>query len=493
LNLQIIEINADDITINGFIIDGQEQYNNAMFIVDVADHTGTIVKWNSIHSFNGIGLDPYDNDANTDCIITNNIIRDCGNGIKLSYGGNTVQENLIYNNTIYGIFLERSGDSIIHNTITGSQYGLYLESTSTLTTVRDNIFSQNSLYDIFSEVNLTVTYNCLDGAITNNVTALPETNVLTSPLFIDVDGNDYNLKTIEAGYLIDSQCKNASSTGIDIGAWNMSRSVESEAWRKYQLAWNPRKLDPEYNGKGITKFENALGFTKMFEKGHLRVLPFQWSRNQASTEQLWKKIQYLSSLVPDRDQGRTEDQCRIRVNPLPSQLIISGTAATISAATKTILDTNLDLEEDELKGYWASVKFLSGTGMTIDAALKTGTVAGTPWTVNEHVGRYIHDSGFYYLVKSNTINVVTLSDPNNTLVNGVISWAFEKYFKMIKTENKILHLEDDDGELPTGAYDYYVDFIEMHVVKPGFKTLQERFYWLQETWKTGFNLFLEEL
>lgn len=499
--LRIIIIGQTDIEINGFFINGKNQYNNGIIKASQSNLVPLTIRWNDAYDCQGIDLDIYDNDADTDATITNNKIHGSGNGLRLARGGNSVSNNLIYGNSVYGLWCDYTGQSFSHNVFMGNQYGLYAESSSAALTIIDNIFSGNMLYGIYSEVIIIPSYCCINDAINGYVDISDGTNIETNPLFIDADGYDYHIMTIEAGSLVDSPCKNIASDGYDIGAYLMTRGIASEAWRKYQLAWNPRRLDPEYNGKGVTAFETALGVRKLFEKSHKRIFPLQWDSAQASTEELWKKIQFLSSLVPDRDQGRTADQCRIRLHPLPDQLILDSTG-DIDAATKTIADDGLALVEDELKGYWAGVKYYSAdSGAEIVSVFGAGScygmieiAPGPGWENDELIGCYFYRNGYYYYIYGNQPNEFYVYDPNCTLVDeSDAAWNVEKYFKIVKNESTVLHLQDDSGELPMGEYDYYVDFIEVMSSNPQFKTNQPRYYWQQETWKTGFSLTLEEI
>lgn len=487
--LAVVTLGANSQTVNGFIIDGQSQYNNG--ISQAATRTGCIIKWCTLKNFQGIAIDNYAT-ANTTTQILNCFVMDNGCGLRLAYGANTIDESIFSGNASFGVWADWTVNSFTNCVFYGNDYGLNLAVNSAGVTYRNNISNGNFTYGIYSVVALVATYSCINDAINSLVDIMDASNIEADPYLVDVDADDYHIKTIEGGAMIDSLCKDAASDGGDIGAYIMDRSISSEAWRKYQLAWNPLKMDPEYNGKGVVSFENALGGASMFEKGHKRVFPFQWSAEQASTGELWKKIQFLSSLVPDRDQGRTADQCRMRLHLLPTQFLASGAAGTVDATAKTITDVALALTEDELKGWHVGVKFTFGTGMVVDAVAKTATKAAAGWTVDQWAGYYFYYLGYYYIILSNSATVLTLADPNATLTSTTTAYSIDKYFKILKNEPTILYLQDDDGELLTGPYGYYVDFIEVKSVSPKFKTSQERYFHQQETWKNGFELILEE-
>jgi len=123
------------------------------------------------------------------------------------------------------------------------------------------------------------------------------------------------------------------------------------------------------------------------------------------------------------------------------------------------------------------------------------TVSPSPvWTVDEHVGRYWHKNNNWYYIKSNTADVLTLSDPEDTLSNeSNIDWNIEKYFKVSESYQDVITVEDDDNELISGTYDYYIGFVEVVIQRPYVKVNQPRYYFQQETWKTGQIISFEEV
>jgi hypothetical protein len=494
--LRIIEINESDIEINGFIIDGQEYYNNAIYILDTVNHIGNINKWCTIEDFQGIAGDPYDDNTNTECQYLNCIIRNNGNGIKLSYGGNIIQECLIYGNTIFSIWSDYTSQTFNHNIFYGNYYGIYFESNTTGIIIKNCIFHGNSWRDISSEVSISTTYCCITGA-TDNVDISNTSNITDDPLFENVTSGseDFHIKTTEGGYIHNSPCKDASDDDPvqDIGAYNVVRSVTSERWLKYQLETNPRDLNPFPKIKGEVNINNAEGSLKRYGVSTKRVFPFQYSDDDEQTEEQKNTLEYLAlGLIPGVDE-LTEDDCEILLHILPNQKLFTGTSGMISATAKTIDDAAQEWQRNQFKGYWVGVKFTSGVDLVIDSAAKTATKAGAGWTVNEWTGYYFYHNYYYYRILSNTATVLTLSDPDDTLINETAStYAIEKYFKILQNSKNQLLLEDKDDELVTGSYDYYIDFIKVQSINKNFTPIQDGFYYQKEFSKTGFPIAFEE-
>jgi hypothetical protein len=499
-DLRIIEIDAADIVINGIKVNGQEQMNGGIFVRDTVNHTGANVRWCSVYNFQGIAVDIYDDGTDTDAIISNNLIYGNGNGLRIAYGGNTANENCIYNNTIYGLHSDYTVNSYNHNVFYGNQYGIYLESNSSVVTIKNSIFHSNSLYDINSEVSVVIRYSCLTGAVNTNVDISATSNTTNNPLLINTTSGseNFNIKTTEGGYSYNSSCKDASDTTAfpDMGAYDMDRAITGDAWKKHTFTYNPRVLDYQINSKGNTTFNSGTGTQWNWSKGRKRGFQLKWQTGQYSDETDRLKVEFLNSLYQRADKERSNDAVRVRFNPLPSQQIESGTAATVSATGKTITETGTGWVEDEHKGYHVGIKFDSDSANgTITAATKKLLVAPSPaWTNDEWIGYYFPYNGYYYYITDNDADELTLSDPDGTLSNvSNIDWTIEKYFKITENTATVLTVEDDNSELVAGSYDWIIRFIECHVLSPNMKYKQPRYYWQKETWKTGYGMYLEEI
>lgn len=491
-----ILISNDDIEINGFIMDGQEQCFNAIGTTGATDYSGMIIKWNTIFDYQGISKDIYSG-SDTNAIINNNNINNNGNGIKLSRGGNSLQENLIYVNSIFGLYMDYTVQVVNHNVFYNNQYGVNLFSNSGSIIYKNNISFLNSLYGIFSEVPVAITYNCIVDAI-NNIDISDASNIINEPLFINTDlgDEDFHIKTTEANppFIHDSPCKDSSDDipVKDIGAYDVSRSVESESYKKYQLESNPRDMDDFEKLKNNSDITNGPGSLKRYAVAKKRVFPLQYADNDLQTRDQKDTLQYLSLLVPGIN-GLTEDRTTILFHILPSQKLFNGTAAVISATAKTIDDILQEWSPDRFRGFWAAVKFTSGTDLVIDATAKTGTKAGAGWTIDEWAGYFFYHNFYYYRILSNTATVLTLSDPDDTLLDETAAtYAIEKYFLILSNSKNQLLLDDPDDELISGSFDCYIDFIKVQSTNKQFKPKQDGYFFQKFHQKTGFSVSFEE-
>lgn len=370
--LRLIEINADDIEINGIQFDGNSQFNNAIYIADTAEHTGLIIKWCNVFNFQGIAIDPYDDDTNTDCIISNNKIYDNGNGIKLSYGGNTLEYNLIYNNSKFGIWADYTGQKFNHNVSHGNQYGLYLESNSGSISIKNCIFNLNSLYGIYSEVNISITYCCIADAINGNVDITDTSNTTDDPLFVNanIGTEDFHIKTKKGGnpdsdvlYNFDSVCKDAADDSYDIGSYLLTRVVSDDYWKKYQLANDPTNMDRKNTIKSQNKSEYASGSLSLYGKSHKKVLPLIWNGQEYSTEEQYDVLEYISSLIQTIENQLIREQTKIRMLLLPDTHIETGSSATIDATLKTLTLSSKNWIWNKFKGWWVDILFLEDASL----------------------------------------------------------------------------------------------------------------------------------
>ena len=496
--LQIIEINADDIEINGINFDGNDQFNNAVYIADVENNTGAIIKWCNVYNFQGIAIDLYDNNVDTDATISNNKIYNNGNGLKLSLGGNTCENNCIYGNTIFGIWSDYTGQIFNHNVFYNNQYGLYLESNSASIIVKNSIFYQNSLYGIYSDISLITTYCDHVDAVTSNVDISDSTNITDDPLFVNTNSGseDFHLKSIAGGYVVNSACIDAGES--DIGAWQTTRTITDDSWDKYTLEHNPRNMNETLNIKGAIDFEDILGNIDNYGKSDRIVLPLSWSTNSYTTSNQRLKIRYFSSLIPTRENGKTSTECEFRVKLLPTAYYGDGTNATVSATNKTIVDISKTWIENEKKGWSVSIKFDSGTtDGTVTASTKKLQVSPSPaWTDDEWIGYYCYYNGYYYYITDNDADELTLSDPNGTLSDASnVTWSITKSFKVESNTSTTLNLNDDDGDLVSGTYDYFIDYILCKVRSPGFSYTQGVYSYdeAKKNLKSGYSIIFEEI
>lgn len=492
-NLRTVLIGANDVYINGFIIDGQDQYNNGIGTTGASDYTGMLIYWNDLINYNGAALDIYSG-ADTDGEIKNNDINNNGWGIALIYGGNIVEENLIYRNIHFGIYANYTAQSLDHNDIFLNRWGVYLGANISGIIFKNSISHFNTLYEIYSEVLLTIDYCCITevGAL-NNIT-LDEHSFTDNPLFVNTnDGEeDFNIKTIELGYSVDSPCKDSADDDTDIGALQINRDIESDAWKKHELNYNPRNIDFRHEGKGIIKFEDGTGSLDLFMKDDKRIYVFKYAKRQYMDETDRKKLEYFNTLVQGRVNSLTKDDTKLRLAFKPTDKLLTGTSATVDATARTLEDTSLSLVENEFKGFWMTVQFETGSGMVINPTTKKGLVSGAGWTTNEHQGRFFFHNGYYYRILSNDSDEVVFSDPNDTLISETVNYSIEKYFRITSNTEDIFCLADPDSELISGTYDYYINFIEVKVQNPKTAYTQLRYFYQKEEWKTGLTIAFEE-
>lgn len=494
---RLVEINNDDIEINGIEFDGQDEYNDAIYILDSANHIGTTIKWCSIFDFIGIAIDLFDNDTDLDAIISNNLIYNNGNGCKLLYGGNIVNENCIYNNAVFGIWIDQSEHTFNHNVFYGNYYGLYVGSNANNILLKNSIFQQNSYYGIYSEVSIAITY-CIIPDATYNINYSNETNIELNIQFINIDSGseNFNLKTKAAGYNFDSAGKNAADDGYDIGAYKVTRAKSDDSWKKYQLANDPTTLDRKNIVKGLNKSEYINGKLSLYGKAHKKVLPLIWNPDEYSTEEQYDTLEYISTLIRTDENEITREETLIRCLLLPDTHYETGSSSTVDSVLKTITLALKNWTWNKYKGWWADVIFESDTGNgTITAATKKLQVAPSPaWTVNEWTGYILYHNYRYYYIVSNDADELTLSDPDGTLTNEAnIDWQIQKSFRISKNSKTVLTVLDPDSLLISGTYNFVIDFMECVLQDSVFGGKQLRgFDFEEKNEMTGYAIILQE-
>jgi hypothetical protein len=495
VHFRIIEINHDTIEINNFYIDGQEQSNSAIYIADTADHTGTEIKWCDIYDFQGIAVDLYDDDTDTDAEVMNNRIYQNGNGVKLSYGGNDFKYNVVFNNIIYGLWTDYNGQEIAHNVFYGNDYGVYLSSNSGGIVFIDNIMQQNLSYAIYSINTLVITYCNIIGT-TSGVDITDPSNFTENPLFINTNINEENfrLKSTEGGYITDSSCIGTASDDTDVGAWQQSRTVTDDSWLLYDFDFQPA-VRWDNIAKGAVQFNNAQGQLDNWARAHKRMFTLDMAAPQVSSAEQRKTWEYWTTLIRKRENAVVDSETIFRLHFLPTTFLDTGTAGTVDAGGPTILDVSKEWVYNEWKGFHVGVIYDSGVGTgTFAAIAKTLTAAPDPvWTNDEWIGYYVYHNGYYYYILDNTNDTLTLSDPLGTLLNEAgENWAIEKYFKIQSNNATTLCLLDPNSELISGSYDWYIDFIECKIQSVNFSYSQPRFLYTRERSKVGYNIVFEE-
>jgi hypothetical protein len=501
---RLVEINQSNLEINGFNFNGQGYYNNGIYILDSADHTGTLIKWCTLINHEGIAIDLYDNDTDISSQILNCNINNNGAGVNLRKGGNTVKECLIYRNNAIGIWADGSTQIFNHNVLYENDYGLLLGANSFAITFSNSVTENNVTNGIFANQEIFPTFCNIRDAINTNVNLTGGSNINADTLFINtnIGSENFNIKTTETNILdgsgnvigvydVNSTCKNASDGVLynDIGAYGVNRGISEQDWKKYVFENNPTNLDDQNMPKGSVENNDALGSYSSWAKAHKNIFPLIWADNQYSTDQQRKKIKYFNTLRPSRELGKTKKTTRIRFKRLPITFLASGIGGVLSSLILT--DTNQSLVEDEVKGYNIALKFDSQTNYSINATAKTATSSGAGWTIDQWIGYYFKYNGYSYYIVSNTSTVLTLSDAYSTLVDASNqSLSIEKYFEIKTNDEKNITLLDPDSELVDGTYDYYVDFAMTRSVVQEFNSTQPLYN--PSGVSTGYSLTLEQ-
>jgi len=494
----LFHVNQDDVSINGIEFDGQSMMHDAIYKEGSNDWEGTILKYCRCHHCNGLAIDDYgDGTTNpTETDIDNSIFDHNGEGPKLWAGDNTVDNTISFKNTINNFF-DLYNTDYNHAISYGAQNGFNFAVTGFNSSITNSIINGNSVSGVTNAgVTIYLTYCCITDAVVGNVDISATSNFTDNPLFISVedDAENFNIKTIEAGYSIDSACKDAGSS--DVGAWQLDRGITSYGYRKYEFEFNPKTISFGRAVKGFTRWEDGFGGSDNWAKGFKRTYNIKFSNKQVSSEELRNKIEAFTMMMKNRMNSIEDDSKTIFRLHLKKDTFFETGTGTIDATAKTIVDATKSFDEFQWQGFHVGVKYDSGTGTgTISASGKTLTVSPSPvWAVDEWEGYYIYVDGYYYIILSNTANVLTVSDPLGTLADASnIDWAIEKYFKITVCDGDTLTVNDPDGELPDGSYDYYIDFIECRLQRSGFGYSQPTFVIDREHSKTGYSIRLEEI
>jgi parallel beta-helix repeat protein len=488
VNTSIIEYSANDIKLNGIIFDGLGDATKAFSSIAGAVPTGAKKTNITILGLIGIAIDNNAEGVSELCELLDTYIYDVGQGAVYRGDGNTINRNVISRAYKVGLYIEGIANTIRNCTIDNNEYGIYLTSLA-FSTMRNIIFSQSSVYAIYSAPP-SYTYNCCINGQYNEDVIVDDSNITDTPLFLStIDGReDYRLKAIENGFKIESPCKGAGDDGKDMGAYDIDYSTLSETWDKFTCIYNPRQCKFGYKRKGGIAFEDANGVSSSWSKSHRLALSMDWSGIAGNEQRL--ALQHISELEPSRELGLTEDQTVIRISLLPEQKLQNGTG-TVSG--DIITDNGNTFRVNQWKGFHLTIVSTENTGAVIDASAKTLTDSGASWTVDQWAGYYVPINGYYYLIVSNTATALTLSDLDDTLINKAsFSYEIVKSYK-IKTNDKASYtLVDYDSELTDGSYRYYIDFVEMRILPSDFEYNQNQYDITKELTKVGYSLSFEE-
>lgn len=495
---RILEINESDIEINGFIFDGQDQDNNAVFIADTVDHTGSILKWNSFYDFNGIIFDPFDNDADTDCTVSNCYFHDSGEGIKLSRGNNTVEECLFYNITNSGIYVCYAGQTFDHNTFAENKYGIYIDPTAGAINIKNSIFYFNSTNGIYSDVNVEVSYSCFnESEVTSTVTKIGLNNISDDPLFIDTisDPPDFRLKSKARTSLIDSPCLNGADDDYDMGCYLETRVISDDSRKKYVFEYNPREMDPVRQNILQKDAPDIEGSPYVSMRGRRRQFPFHWGNRQFASENDRDAVDMFHDFVssPFNDLSREDVEMLLRL--LPTTHMDSGTC-TINTSALTVTCASKTWKKNKQAGWWITIKFFDMSNSTVSTVDNSITKTGAGFTDDEWNGYEVEYNGYRLVVLDTQGDAVFVSDPDGVLSDGTYSTYIEFSFYIESNDNAggVLTILDPYSKILSANEGFYIDFIKVVVTSRRHKTKQfGRFIQTEETRKAGYSIAWGEI
>lgn len=206
----------------------------------------------------------------------NNSIHDNVQGVYSEENTGTYKHNLVYRNTSgCGIHVKGAAASaglitVEHNTFFVNSYGLQLESNNgTNETVKNNIFSGNTTYDIYSASAMSTTYSIVSAAKCNNVTASSGCTS-ANPLFVntgtyDEDDTDLQIKNRLLGDYADSPAYmmgDDTAPDRDAGAWDVIIIGESESYQSVNITKPIKGIDVDYEIVGARKSRSKAGKTR---------------------------------------------------------------------------------------------------------------------------------------------------------------------------------------------------------------------------------------
>jgi hypothetical protein len=389
-------------------------------------------------------------------------------------------DNCVMNLNQYGFYYDGGDCQIIDSIISGNDQGI----------VTDSLFFSN------------ITYSCINDTVDDYTNISDVSNRTNDPLFIDSatvgDDKNLNIKTIDAGYFLDSPCYKTDSTGADMGGYTFSaRGLQSVTWKKYTFEFNPAFMNINNIVKGLNSTDDGRGNLVNWGKAHKRIFPMTWNNDSASSITQYKMVRYFSTLIETRENGLLSNEVELLLWEKPSAKMWTGTTdgVNLDATAKTFTDSGASLIYDELKGYDLNYKVVNETsGSNWSASGKTITDSGASWVVNQWAGWLVEYNGFFYLIASNTATVLTVTDPDSTLTDRTnVAYSISKYFKILSNTDTVITVDDVNNELEndqTGK-NASIDFITVYVQNSNFSPSQLG-YSNNERSITGYGLTFEE-
>jgi hypothetical protein len=490
-------ISSNGFTLNGFFVGGAASFGVAL--TQTALRTGTTIKWCTPSSMEEAFWDSYAG-GNAAGSLQNCYIYECGNGALFSNGQNTVSECVITKNIKYGLWMAGTSNSVTNASFYGNHSHIYAAS-GFGGVIKDNIFEGASSYGIISITLSSVSYCCVaDATYDANVDISDSSNVLDSALYVGTTtGNeDYHIKTLKGGFAFDSPCYETSSTGGDMGAYDVAYSLAEYSFRKYHFEENPLTNPMDNIIKGNSKFTSITGDLTLYGDYHKRVFTMQFSNYTTKTQR--DMISYFNGFYPTRENRLVRDDCIMLYHLLPNTFLLSSTG-TLDHATywdstdkqARITDASETWIEDQWRGWSVGIKFETATNAVIDATAKTITKTGA-FTGDDYTDYFVYIDNDYYVITSNTNDALTVSDAKGTLTSQTVDVSLEKYFKIVSNDTTYMTIYDPENELSglDGSYDYYIDFIEIVTQKDNQQYSQARFSWTEERTKSNYVWTVEE-
>lgn len=272
-------------TINGITYDGEDQE----YLRRMIDGTANITtKWSEFKNVTDainptVGSVVRTVGANLD--IQNCLVHDNKQGVYSNSNTNTITNNLFYRNTSgYGACLTgtaaSSGDiTVEHNTFFQNATGLQMENNNgTNEIIKNNIFSENTTYDINAENAMTTTYSIVSESKCANVTASSGCTT-ANPLFendgsYDEDDTDLTLKMRVLGDYSDSPAYMLADDAIDrdAGAWDVIVIGQAETYSTVTITKPVQGIDLDYEVVGARKSRAKSGKTRTGKDAHVEVV-----------------------------------------------------------------------------------------------------------------------------------------------------------------------------------------------------------------------------
>ena len=489
---------SDNSVVNGFKFTGLNPYSIGNTPIGICGFgSDVILKWCSFSYFGSHAIDIAGSSPRnwtvTNCIISNN-----ATGLYSGFSGTKLYYCDIFLNSVSGVTCNVGTLNVDHCDSNGNGYGFFLTNGVTGVIFGNSITSSNISYGIYSTYTQISAIFCdIDDATVN---VLEDTSCYEeNPLFISVassPGFDFRLKSLYGGYSQSSPLFSNASDGTDIGSHQSSTVISSYSWKKFILNFNPKTMQFNMSGKGITVFQNALGQRDSFVLNHKRQFIFSFEDNVSNAE-LRETISYFSTLVKGRGITLDENQTHFRLHFQPTGFLDSGTSTSGSVTELYIADTSKNWPLNRYRGWHVGIRYLNASSATVDSTTRRISGFSSVPPADYWTGYYIYLDGFYYYITASSSGSCTVLDPDGTLVSGTYADVhIEKYFKIISNTKNVLYVSDPEGDFlkyNPSQLPYYIDFIECKILDENNSFSQSPFLWTREHSKTGFEIQFEEI